>query len=235
MAKLSQEILKQLDNCAKNFEFPMLDNGYVYLADTRMSVYASQKNWAIIIEVLGYNPRALKTSGFDNCLYCFGNFLTCKNGMENSNFLFPISDGVSAPLFTDNEPEVINPLAKNVKIRENLIPITNDLDEYAKNGIVLESPPSIHAFEFLRLLTTAHRGLLLATKAELREKLLGDIPLMLQVNEWYHPDIVSGEKPSENETFMMIAKMIDKLDVSIYHPSKLPNTHWSNWKDSGTL
>jgi hypothetical protein len=235
MAKLSQEILKQLDNCAKDFGFPMLDNGYVYLADTRMSVFASQRNWAIIIEVLGYNPRAWKTGGFDNCLYCFGNFLSCKIGMENSNFLFPISDGISASLFTEDEPEVINPLAKDVKVRENLIPITTDLDDYARNGIILESPSSIRAFEFLRLLTITHRDLLLATKAELRERLIGDIPLMLQVNEWNHPDIVSGKKPSENETFILIAKMIDKLDINIYRPSKTPNTHWSNWKDSGTL
>ncbi len=235
MPKLSQEILKQLDKCTKDFEFPMLDNGYVYLADTRMSVYVSQRNWAIIIEVLGYNPRAWKTDGFDNCLYCFGNFLACKNGIENSNFLFPISDGVSAPLFAENEPAIISPLARDVKIRENFFPIKNDLNAYAKNGIILESHQSIRAFEFLRLLAVTHRDLLLATEVELRARLTGDIPLMLQVNEWCHPDIVHNEKPSENETFILIAEMIDKLDTSIYYPSKLANTHWSNWKDGGTL
>lgn len=235
MEKLSQEILKQLDNCAKGSQFPMLDNGYIYLADTRMSVYASQRNWAIIIEVLGYNPRAWKTDGFDNCLYCFGNFLACKSGTENANFLFPISDGISAPLFAENEPEVINPLAKDVKVRENLLSIRDDLADYIKNGIILESPPSIRAFEFLRLLAITHRDLLLATETELRARLIGDIPLMLQVNEWCHPDIANDEKPSENETFILIAEMIDKLDINMYHPSKLPNTHWSNWKDGGTL
>jgi hypothetical protein len=235
MSKLSQEILQQLDNCADDFQFPMLDNGYVYLADTRMSVYASPSNWAIIIEVLGYNPRAWKTDGFDNCLYCFGNFLGCKIGTDNANFLFPISDGMSAPLFAENEPEIINEFARDVKIRENLFPITNDLNAYARSGIILEAPPSVHAFEFLRLLAITYRDLLLATEAELRARVIGDIPLMLQINEWHHPDIVIGEKPSQNETFILIAEMIDKLDTSIYHSSKSPNTHWSNWKDGGTL
>jgi hypothetical protein len=235
MSKLSQEILTQLDYCAKVFEFPMLDNGYVYLADTRMSVYASQRNWAIIIEVLGYNPRAWKTGGFDNCLYCFGNFLTSKNGTENANFLFPISDGVSAPLFAETQPEIINPFAKDLKIRDTSFPIPNSPDDYASNGIILESPPSVHAFEFLRLLAVTYRDILLATEAELRARLAGNIPLMLQLNEWYHPDIVTGAKPSENETFILIAEMIDKIDTGIYHPSKLPNTHWSKWKDGGTL
>jgi hypothetical protein len=235
MSKLSQEILQQLDNCAKDFQFPMLDNGYVYLADTRMSVYASQRNWAIIIEILGYHPRAWKTDGFDNCLYCFGNRLACKIGTDNTNFLFPISDGIAAPLFAENEPEIINPLARDVKIRENSFPITNDLNTYARNGIILETPPSVHAFEFLRLLAVTHRDLLLATEAELRARLVGDIPLMLQINEWHHPDLVIGEKPSQNETFIFIAEMIEKLDASVYQPSKLPNTHWSNWKDGGSL
>jgi hypothetical protein len=235
MSKLTQEILKRLDKCANDFEFPMLDNGYVYLADTRMSVYASQGNWAIIIEVLGYSPRAWKTDGFNNCLHCFGNFLACKNRIDNANFLFPISDGSSAPLFAEHEPEMISPLATDVKIREILFPITNDLNAYRENGINLESPPAVHAFEFLRLLAATHQDLLLASENELRARLIGDISLILQLNEWHHPDLVSGEKPSENETFMLIAEIIDNLNPNMYRPSKLPNTHWSNWKDSGTL
>ena len=32
----TEEILAQLDQCAADFEFPMLDNGYVHLADVRL-------------------------------------------------------------------------------------------------------------------------------------------------------------------------------------------------------
>jgi len=235
MRNLSQEILKQVDDCAKDFEFPMLDNGYVYPADTRMSVYANQGNWAIIIEVLGYNPRAWQTDGFDNCLYCFGNSLINNPGTNNLNFLFPISDGISASLFAENDPEIINPEAKDLKIRDNPISVTHDPEIYTKNGIVLENHPSIHAFELLRLLSITHRNLLLATESELKARLSGEIPLILRLDEWNHPDVSGDEKPSDNETFVLIAEMIDKLDVSIYHPSKSPNTHWSNWANGGTL
>lgn len=235
MSRLSQEILKQLDNHAKDFNFPILDNGYVYPADTRMSVYADQRHWAIIVEVLGYNPRAWQTDGFDNCLYCFGNFLVNDPDNKNMHFLFPISDGNTAPLFADDEPEVINPLAKDLEIRGNLIPIPRDPGIYSKNGIALEDPPSIRAFELLRLLSVTHRELLLATEAELKERRNGDIPLFIRLDEWYHPDTSGDEKPSQNETFMLIAEAIDKLDRSIYRPTKLPNTHWSNWPGGGTL
>ncbi|MDS0860972.1 hypothetical protein NUV25_25000 [Burkholderia pseudomultivorans] len=34
-----QSILSVLDDCCEQFSFPMLDNGYVYLAATRLSLY----------------------------------------------------------------------------------------------------------------------------------------------------------------------------------------------------
>jgi hypothetical protein len=36
----------------------MLDNGYVYLAATRLSLYRSKMDWAMVIEVFGFSPRA---------------------------------------------------------------------------------------------------------------------------------------------------------------------------------
>jgi hypothetical protein len=52
------EILAVLDGCFDSFTFPMLDNGYVYLAATRLSAYRSESDWAIAIEVFGFSPRA---------------------------------------------------------------------------------------------------------------------------------------------------------------------------------
>ncbi len=50
-------ILSVLDRCCDDFKFPMLDNGYVYLAATRLSLYRSAVDWAIVIEVFGFSPR----------------------------------------------------------------------------------------------------------------------------------------------------------------------------------
>ena len=46
-------ILEPIDHAAKNFLFPMLDNGYVYLADVRLSTFRDPKRWLMIVEVLG--------------------------------------------------------------------------------------------------------------------------------------------------------------------------------------
>jgi len=54
----SDAILAILDDCCDAFTFPMLDNGYVYLAATRLSVFRSDNDWALVIEVFGFSPRA---------------------------------------------------------------------------------------------------------------------------------------------------------------------------------
>src|SRR6476469_8479419 len=54
----ASRILAVLDRCAEHHFFPMLDNGYVYLAATRLSLFRSPADWAMVIEVFGFSPRA---------------------------------------------------------------------------------------------------------------------------------------------------------------------------------
>jgi len=68
----ASEILAQLDGCAEAFTFPILDNAYVYPADTRMTLFRDAERWAIVIEVLGFNSHMGGTGGIDDALYCFG-------------------------------------------------------------------------------------------------------------------------------------------------------------------
>ena len=51
-------VLGVLDSCAQSFSFPMLDNGYIYPAGARLSVFGDREDWAIVIETFGYSPRA---------------------------------------------------------------------------------------------------------------------------------------------------------------------------------
>lgn len=47
--------------------------------------------------------------------------------------------------------------------------------------------------------------------------------------------INNTNKPSSYETWQLIANVIRKKDVKEYKPTLKPNTHWSNWPDSGSL
>ena len=51
----AQEILDILDNA--EVAFLCLDNGYVYPAATRMSLHRSPRDWALVFELFGFNPR----------------------------------------------------------------------------------------------------------------------------------------------------------------------------------
>lgn len=42
-------------------------------------------------------------------------------------------------------------------------------------------------------------------------------------------------RPSSYETWQQIAKVIITNDTTNYNPSKKPNTHWKNWKNSGSM
>jgi len=52
------DLLRVLDSCAQSCTFPMLDNGHVYLAATRLSLFGSAADWALVVEVFGFSPRA---------------------------------------------------------------------------------------------------------------------------------------------------------------------------------
>ena len=58
MAIEADAVLTVLDRCCDAFTFPMLDNGYVYLAATRLSLFRTAADWAMVIEVFGFSPRS---------------------------------------------------------------------------------------------------------------------------------------------------------------------------------
>lgn len=69
------------------------------------------------------------------------------------------------------------------------------------------------------------------TKAEFLIKIKGQNNNFTKVNK----ENYDNNRPSAYETWQMIAKVITTGDVSFYKPTLKPNTHWSNWPDSGSL
>ncbi|MGC4864719.1 DUF7003 family protein [Micromonospora sp. DT53] len=69
----SAEILDQLDTAAADFMFPDLCHGYYYAVDARLHAYREGQRWALIVEALGYSPRA---GNLIDVLHVLGNCLT---------------------------------------------------------------------------------------------------------------------------------------------------------------
>jgi hypothetical protein len=236
-------ILAVLDACAQAFTFPMLDNGYVYLAATRLSLYRSDTDWALVIEVFGFSPRAGVP---DLHVYTFGSRLVARdtpadfvsqqayenylanNPHNESRFVRPVAAGD----WIDGE-QVAAP-ASMVLLRGRSVALPSS-GTYPDHGIELEEPPRVWVHELCRYLAAVARDDVLATEAERRASVDPRSRQLLLLDEWCHPDIANDELPSQNAAFQQLARVLETGDVAHYRPRSAPNTDWRNWPDGGLL
>jgi uncharacterized protein DUF7003 len=243
MRHSTQQILAILDRCCDAFTFPMLDNGYVYLAATRLSLFRSPEDWAMVIEVFGFSPR----SGLpDTCIHTFAGTVgrgagatfvdqqahdayLANNPNNESHFVFPIEEGDWIDL------ESVAEGATELTLRGQVIPMP-DHTAYQRAGVALQDPPRAQIFELCRVLAHEARDAVLATPDERRINVTEDLQLLLTLDEWAHPDVVDETKrPSGSATFQQLARVLVTGDLNEYRPKEAPNTHWSNWPEGGTL
>lgn len=229
-----QDILDQLDACARGFTFPVLDNGYIYPVDQRMHVMRADTLWMIVIESLGFNPRAGGIDGIQNCVHLFGNALHRPPGTANEDFLNPF-DYPQENVFDEEYQWEVNPKLDHLMIRGHRVPVDLRPHQLAAKGIKLLRPPVIDPPALLRSLVPEYRELLLATPEELRARNPHGIPTILVLDQWNHPDVCGEVMPSQSETFQMLAALVETGRLDEYHPSLSANTHWSNWPEGGTL
>ncbi len=233
-AYTKKQILAQLDVCAAEFTFPVLDNGYIYLGAVRLSAYRGDDQWALIIEQLGSNYRA---GGVENCLCCYGNCLLDKPGLLNDGILGVLDDPLNDALFSEEDRWDVLQETGTVWVRGERVPYDVTEERLVEKGIGVETRDmdTVTITELLRSLLPEHQALLFATEEELRRRLPLDMPPILRLNEWRHPDIIEGETPSQSQAFKMIAGVLVSGNATLYRPTLPPNTHWSNWLESGTL
>ncbi len=242
----ADEILRILDDCGGAFTFPALDNGYVYLAGTRLSLHRSPEAWALVIEVFGFSPRsglpdthvytfASRLHGRDRpdayvSRQAYENYLA-NNPHNESRFVFPLAEG------DWQDPENLELVAANattvgVRGRPWSIP---SIPTFEHHGIALEAAPQIHTFELCRYLAAVARDEVLARPLERRASVGPEMGELLVLEDWNHPDLVGDARPSESATFRQLAQVLVTGDVGLYRPSDPPNTHWRNWPDGGSL
>jgi len=230
MSDYVQSILNQLDECAMAYNFPMLDNAYIFAAATRLTLYRDTARWAMLIEALGFSPK----SGQDADrilidLYGFGNCLRQAPGLLTS--FYPATS--AAPLFEDPWPGKLAAGARTLTLRGREVRIPTDPETYRAAGIERHSPDAIAGYELLRALLPDYRELLLATETERRAHLPPDLPEILQLDDWHHPDLADDELPGHTETFRQLANVLSSGDPARSAPTEPSNTHWRYWPYGG--
>jgi hypothetical protein len=236
MAWGSMEILKTLDECARDFGFPVLADGYLCPAATRLALFRSSSDWAITIEVFGFSPRAGLP---DTTIYTFGSqvarlareadfvageeFEAYLHGhpYDESSFVYPVRPGA----WQDSEDHELVAAGENPIVLRGETLLTPDPAEYVLCGICLESSQRVRVAELCRFLAAIRRDQVLATPEERRACVPEELQQILQLEEWRHPDIDRSEPPSSTEAFRQLAEVLVARDPSLYRPTLVPNTH----------
>lgn len=242
MPYTANDVLAQLDHGAERLGpgFPALDHGYYYPGDVRLSAYRDVEHWGIVIETLVCNASAVGGghSAMEDILYYYGNHLAVRSGMSDRSVRQVTADGPSGKTFA-SELEAYHFTAVTnagpIRIHDQVVAISTDPRDYDAAGVALQEPARIQHFELLRWLTSRYRNLLLASDEELEEGFIDDLPLFMRLDGWRHPDVLHGQKPSDLETFQMLADALATGDACRFHPREAPNTHWSNWPMGGSL
>ena len=197
-----QQFLDQIDASAQDFTFPFLDHGFYSAIDVRLHVYRDDKHWAVVIETVGFNPKARSVT---DALTGYGIRAGSQlNRVEN------IADLI------DDDENYVGGVPIRVRGRD----------------LAVEAPSGEYFAEVVRDLVPEHRYLLLADESELRALVPPDLPEILRLEAWHHPDLLV-ERPSREEVFQLLAKVLDTGNPHDYRPTQAPNTHWSNWPESG--
>jgi hypothetical protein len=239
----TEEILAILDHGAEDGVFPMLDNPYVYLATTRLNLYRSEADWALVFEIFGFSPRAGMP---DLGIWTFASRLRdrtspkhrspeahqrylAQHPNDESRFFYPIERGDwRSP---DNDAIVADDATEIVLRGEPVrLPTLEGLEQH---GVPPSRPPRVLVFEVCRFLAEIRRDRVLATDEERRVNVPTELKELLRLDDWNHPDLMNEEIPSGSESFQQLAAVLASGDIVNYRPTSAPNTHWTNWPDGG--
>jgi len=230
-----EEILNQLDECAREYMFPVFSNGYVYPIASRFSAYRDDERWALIIEIVGFiGLKGKGHKGIRNCVYVYGNCLDVPPGINNNNYIQFTSDSDEGPAFEETYQEHLNENVHTMLLRGHKIRLVKDEEYYESKKMELDAPPKIMIWEYLRGIRSEVKHLYYATEEEIRERIPKDLPRILTVDEWRHNDMDRGEYPSDIETFPMVADVLVTGNAELFKPTLRSNSYWMNWPEGGS-
>jgi hypothetical protein len=243
MSYNEKNILDELDSISGVKLFPSFEISNFYPGNCRINLFADEKRWAVVFEILSYN-----TAGYNIVVdnYYFSNCFVKKEKHNNTNISTVILSQVDTQNLIDDEG-FIKPNSNHISIRGQKYPLILDINQYKEKnikGFYFEDTKSkIDIVSLMRLMAIKSPNLFKATESELRKNIPNDLPFLGSIENWHHLNYIAsinkgfyiGKKPSEYETFQLIAKCIVNRSLEFYKPTLAPNTHWSNWPNAGQL
>ncbi len=236
-----------------DFEHP-----YFYTAGTRLTLFADEKRWAIVFEKAGYstgnNCGEIEFAYFGNCLQNLKSGIAGDETTSNMKTVILINDTDLEQIDDGEFEELVSKDKNKIKVRDTLLTIEHDTSTYQAKNIKLhdyDNPKGLIDFpSLIRFLDEEYPAVFRATDEELRACLPSDLPKLMQINQWHHkayykhkyknsPNTYAveevGTKPSDYETYKMIADVLVSRDTTKWKPTLQPNNDWRNWPKAGYM
>ena len=241
-----EEILNELeryDQATYHF-FIDLEHPYFHTASSKLILFADKERWVIVFEKSGYANRGyraeIELTYFGNCLINM-QAEGSEEGLTSNSKTVVLIDNEEILRIENDQDELVAKNIKQVKVRTTVVDIQHNKEIYRQKGItdsVYDNPENLIDFpSLIRYLAEQHTELFSATDNELRKSLPADIPKLMEIKEWHHQSYYReyGVKPSEYETYKLIADILISKDTSKWKPTLKPNTNWRNWPRAGYM
>jgi hypothetical protein len=249
------ENLEETDQETYHF-FIDFEHPYFHTAGSRLTLYADEKRWAIVFEKSGYANRGyrgeIEMNYFGNCLTNLESVGSSDASTSNMKSVTLINNEEIERIEEDMN-ELVSKKIKQVKVRDSMLDIEQNKSVYKSKGIVAayDNPNNLVDIpSLIRFLDEQHPNLFRATDKELRTCLPPDLPKLMQIDEWHHEAYtkyknmtsptyyhyqVIGKKPSDYETYKMIADILVSRDTTKWSPTLKSNNNWRNWPNAGYM
>lgn len=225
-----------------------LENGYCYLAGSKIHVYGDSNNWAVVFEQNGYHTRQgtvnLDLIYIGNCIDYIIEEYPDRNYISNQHTITLIESSELNRIQNKNGNEMenfelIDFETKQIKIRNKTLAFNNNHEDYKKLGISIrdyDNPNNLIGFEdIVRYIQETEPNILKAEEFEIRKHIPKNLEKIMTLNDFHYASSFEDNlSPSKQETYQMIAKVICKLDANEWKPTKKANNNWRNW-ESGNL
>lgn len=264
MSFTENDILEELDAVFKGVKsalgaafdgqafFLDLESGYLSVANSRIHLYADETNWAIVFEVNGYHNRGMSAQidliYIGNCidppvsksapadLGIYASNASAIGLFSNVTNIYLIDEEAFSAIELEDEFEIIDPSAKEIKIRDTAISIDINKSRYEEEKISFSNDLFLPEFkDLLRYLSATDNKLVFAKEAEIKARLPKNLLKIETLKAFHHKSIYEKENtPSSYETYQQIARVLTTGNIGHWNPSLEINNHWKNW-DSGNL
>ncbi|WP_162144113.1 DUF7003 family protein [Sporocytophaga myxococcoides] len=224
--------------------FPDLENGYMFIASSKIHLYADKNRWAIVFETNGYHNRQFNAQ--INLVY-IGNCISYSKEISPERSY--VSNFSSVELISQEEFkriqnfkglemeqfELVDSDINEIKVRDVLLPVNHNGLEYEAFDIKFreyDNPKRLVGFkDLVRFLSETQKEVMSANEEDLRKNLPDTLPKLITIDSFHHKNNMT---PDSYETYRMIAKILVTGDTTFWKPKLTPNNHWTNWR-SGAL